>query len=42
MVNQFHQCEQSFNLTHRTQKMTTYDNGNTGPALGQAQKCGGV
>ena len=29
-------------LAHWTLKKTTYDVGNPGPGLGQAQKCGGV
>ena len=33
----------NLNCTHWTQeKTTTYDFGNPGPGLGQAQECGGV
>ena len=47
--HQFHQYQQNeqaplvlTELTEHKKKTTTYDVGNTGPGLGQAQRCGRV
>jgi len=40
--HQFHQYQQNNELTEHEKNTTTYDVGNPGPGLRQAQKCDGV